>query len=100
MRFEDLDYCYDRENSPTAAEFMLIQAEAGRPEIWLDFYIDDEEENTYDNGASMIIDDDVLAKLTFEATYENFYQFREIYFDNSYDIQKTIEIANEKFANK
>ena len=99
MRFEDLDDYYERENSPTA-EFMLIQTQAGRSEIWLDFYIDEEEENTYDNGPSMIIDDDVLAKLTFEATYENFYQFREIYFDNSYDIQKTIEIANEKFANK
>ncbi len=99
MRFEDIDDYYERENSPTA-EFMMIQSDVRRPEVWLDFYIDDEEENTYDNGNSLLVDIDDFAKITFEATYENFYQLREIVWENSYDIQKAIEIANEKFANK
>ena len=69
--------------------------------LWLDFYIDDEDDNTFDNGNSLEITKEELELLTFYPDYENFHEFRELVEGlNEFDMPAIIKLANEKLASK
>lgn len=91
------DFC--SKGGPTQG-WMLIVGEAGGEDLWLDFYIDNEDDETSDDGDSLLITESQLEQLTFEPTYENFYIFREIARDVHRDMSKAIETANEMLTNK
>lgn len=80
--------------------WMMIVGEAGDEDLWIDFYIDDEDDDTSDDGDSLGITVSELEQLMFEPTYENFYDFREIAREVHLDMTSAIKIANEKLTNK
>jgi hypothetical protein len=80
--------------------WMIIVGDAGHEDLWLDFYIDDEDGETSDDGDSLSITVSELEQLTFEPTYENFHDFRGIAREVHHDMTSAIKIANEKLTNK
>ena len=69
-------------------------------ELYLDFLIDDEDGDGYsDDGESVGLDREQIEQLTFEPTYENFHEFRELV--RSVRIKaEAIKIANAQLTSK
>ena len=70
-------------------------------ELYLDFYIDDEEGNQSDNGDSIGLNREQVERLRIEPSYENFHQLRELVKSlPRYDRLEIIDLANEKLTSE